>query len=794
MGHASDHRDDGPRAPLSRAWDGVLRWLRVLWVCRASAASALAGLVLFTLAGPARDLFMESQPYGLYWTGFFAMVLAWALIVHYAARKVLEQQAWAEPGTPLPLAGACRHALAERYRWPAAWVPRLLGLLCLAAVWLGIAGAAADLAPARRALDLPDPRRLLGFLAVVAVLYAAYVVLRRRLAEPGLRREPWPAYLHDVVTGEGGSLLSEPTPFWFFALATPEGRRRRGGGAGVRGDAVAFLLLAFLVGVWGIAVALPGLLETVTPRALFVVLMLGLPVSLLAFLSALSHALRLPVIALLVLGLFLGTGAVRDFHDLRRLDGPGTVRPGLREAMERWLRLNCRPDDPQPCRARPVILASAGGASRAAFFTATVVGDILADERVDLRRRLFAISGVSGGSVGAAFIRAALDDARPDGGAPCGRVGRAWFRHDARPTGPYTWKECLQALTAGDFLSRPFVGLAFRDLFGFPLHDLVGMADRAVLLERAFEDQYRALVGPEGSRDGGLARALGEEPAGPERWAPRLILNTTSVLDGRRSLVSDLLPFRCDGGADAPLFPTAVDLFETLGAGRSCADGAPAATGAVAALRLSSAATASARFPVISPHAVIRRRAEAAGSLGDAVDLLVDGGYFENDGLTSARQLAEAMQAVWPGFPKAVILHVTNNPTSESSGEGDVAQRSPRRQEFVDGLLAPFRTILATRDGHAAVALWTAQHASSAVEEVLSFQVYDAVAPGAKEPGCALARAPETARGGGSVDRIKDLSMSWWLSGAVQAYLDSQLCHPANRAAYGRLLTHLGIP
>ncbi|WP_050783434.1 hypothetical protein [Methylobacterium nodulans] len=430
-----------------------------------------------------------------------------------------------------------------------------------------------------------------------------------------------------------------------------------------------------------------------------------------------------------------------------------------------------------------MILASAGGASRAAFFTVSVVGDILDDGQVDLRRRLFAISGVSGGSVGAAVIRAALDDAGLDGRAPCQRVGRSWFRFHDDLTPPYSWRVCLQALTAGDFLSRPFIGLAFRDLFGFPLH-LFGMSDRAALLENAFEDQYRYLIDPDRRADSGLTRAVGEFPHGKERWVPLLALNTTSVLDGRRSIVSDLLTFWCDGSKAVPFFPAAVDLFETLGATRTCADGKPVPDASTPAVRLSSGATASARFPVISPYAGIRNRQ-------GEVDLVVDGGYFENDGLTSARQLAEAMHTVQPDLPRPVILHVTNNPTSESIGDPDVAPRSPRDPKWYDAYIAPLAALVETRDGHAAEAFKAAQE-SPVVEKVLSFQVYDVVPSRGAARACSLSRAQDLGAEGGPVERIKDLSMSWWLSGAVQAYLDSQVCNRANVDRYKDLVRLVG--
>ena len=69
---------------------------------------------------------------------------------------------------------------------------------------------------------------------------------------------------------------------------------------------------------------------------------------------------------------------------------------------------------PPPC-PRPIIIAAAGGASRAGFMMASIIGyflDMPEPERYgikglstrDVRNRIFAISGVSGGSMGAVML------------------------------------------------------------------------------------------------------------------------------------------------------------------------------------------------------------------------------------------------------------------------------------------------------------------------------------------------------------------------------------------------------
>src|SRR5208337_4918502 len=71
-------------------------------------------------------------------------------------------------------------------------------------------------------------------------------------------------------------------------------------------------------------------------------------------------------------------------------------------------------------------------------------------------------------------------------------------------------------------------------------------------------------------------------------------------------------------------------------------------------MRLSTAALLSARFPIISPAGILRAEGEQA--IGDRV---VDGGYFENSGLTSAMDVAREVRrfGVVP-----IVLWVQNGP------------------------------------------------------------------------------------------------------------------------------------
>jgi hypothetical protein len=787
----------------------IARCGRALWVCRVSAISAGLGIVLFARAAPARDLFVEVNAGALYWTMFFALVLAWALCVHYAARKALEQQAWAAGSHRLPLAPNIAKPLQEQFAIIGTWLPRLLGLACFIAVGWGIAGAETTSALMDAASGDFGPYFpvLLAATFGTAVLYLLIVIFRR------MYRTSLPV----LLKGDPDAIIAEPSPIWFlkflFSRQQREARAVRYGG--VKADGIALLIGTVVIVCFVASLIFPLVFSYLVPRAWFVPVMLGLPVFPLSIVTAFSHRLRFPIVLLLVL-VFGYLSAQAPYHNARTMvadtKGTSTRQIKINDALDRWAQSNCPPDGSggPDCARYPVIVALAGGASRASFLSATVFGDILDATRGnptfrDFGSQTFAISGVSGGSVGAAMIRSALVDADPDGSAPCKSVDALWYgfpsggvfsRFFVQHVEWNSWKTCLQSLTAGDFLSPAILGLAFRDPWGgfsgLTKDFGINSDDRAALLERAFEVRYaRLLVEPESfvSRIGamigsdqellnrsGLARPLGYAAVAP-RWTPLLLLNATSVDTGRRVIASELSPSYRDGnGQERRVFPEAYDLFEEL----PHADKID--------IPLSTAATLSARFPIISPYGGLpsddpQRPSERA----------VDGGYFENDGVTTALELALAIKELRPDM-KPVVLHVTNDPVERAgdnvSDGGKPARRgpplaTPRVSRWFESLINPVTALFGTRGGHAAQAV-EAVRAADGVKYV-RFQVFDATpqeAPGAAT-GCHL-QEPAPGSSGTSTS-IDEVSMSWWLSSAVQEYLDRQLCHPSNKEAWTKL-------
>ena len=97
-----------------------------------------------------------------------------------------------------------------------------------------------------------------------------------------------------------------------------------------------------------------------------------------------------------------------DNHDLRTVTPmKGYTRPKLSDALKEWHEHIAKK---YPGTVHPLyIVASEGGGIRAAYWTAAVLGTIQ-DEQPAFADHVFAISGVSGGSLGAAVFASLLPD------------------------------------------------------------------------------------------------------------------------------------------------------------------------------------------------------------------------------------------------------------------------------------------------------------------------------------------------------------------------------------------------
>jgi predicted acylesterase/phospholipase RssA len=405
---------------------------------------------------------------------------------------------------------------------------------------------------------------------------------------------------------------------------------------------------------------------------------------------------RVPVITLIVL-LVLVSSFFNDNHDVRVVARDEFVRPTLRQALLDW---NSRITTKYP--EQPVhplfIVATEGGGIRAAYWTTTVLGTIQ-DADPGFADHVFAISGVSGGSLGAAVFAALVADAAPQG----------------------EFAKRGQSILGQDFLSPAAAAMLYPDFIQRFLPFRILFLDRGRWLERAWENAWRNTM-----HSDRFARSFLDLWKDRRIYVPSLFLNGTSVENGNRIIASNIL-------IDTNFFEAADATAKLLPVSQHKERRRPKID-----MPLSTAAHMSARFTYVSP----------AGRFAPDGTHVVDGGYFENSGATSAldvlRQVNNEMRqnADLRGIIPQIIM-ISNNPLGVASGSRDLGMRkqelknvartaaaeAARREPgtFLEDALAPAYALLSTRDArgeYAQKAIGQAQREScEAIKAQLGIQM-----------------------------------------------------------------------
>ncbi len=823
------------------AWvsTGIWRLLRILWVCRVAVVSAIGGGLLIVLAEQARDLFADTGLYAGDWIRFFVLLFLWAWLVHGMGRRALQFDEWVpEAHRPGGLQDQDRLRLRKEFYWYAIVIPRLLGLIVFIATAAALLLTYGNLADATE-LDQAKSARaltwaLLEWTVAIGVGYLVFISfwrgLRARISNQPDKDEPLLIGAQSVLRLACLALVNKKNAPAFWAIFNSKLNKTL-----IAAAVIVTLVFAF-------ALTEPAFVADWLPRAIFVPLLLGGGVLLFGEIASLSHRYMLPLlIGFFILGGLLSLRLVH-YDDVRWV-GPGkatgikgtTHQWDLSEAIARW-RADNDCSAPKEC-PRPIVVAGAGGASRAGFFTASVVGAMIDAGAKDkdlgnIRKRIFALSTVSGSSAGAVMMRAAWMDAlankKPDQ-PPCTANTEAWFRNGAQPASgkdgeASPWRDCFQKLMAGDFLSPVFVGLTYRDIFplGNPFNKEGWGEDRSGLLEQSFERWYRHITGGKKASCGrddntGLCRRLGHLPDRADAnqagdWIPLLFINGTSVDSGRRIIVSDvrigcILPKKDPQEKDRRFLEFAYDYREMrdpdVRKNEQCSPELNDPPGEDIDMRLSTVALMSARFPVISTQGVIR------DVKGKIVDSVVDGGYFENEGLATAADIVRELQI--DGL-HPVVIRIMNEPDpkidvesdrkSGDAGKTDDTARAeaearslssrvirdgetelarpplPKAGErsFFDVYTSIGRALYATSSGHEDGHLAYLRETLKGPLVRIGVDGVDPPQPTSSASRAALAafcRSPVTQR-----TAMTFVSMSWWMSQPVQAYLDAQLCRP----------------
>jgi hypothetical protein len=310
------------------------------------------------------------------------------------------------------------------------------------------------------------------------------------------------------------------------------------------------------------------------------------------------------------------------------------------------------------------IVATEGGGIRAAYWTAIVLGEIQ-DTNPNFAPHLFAISGVSGGSLGAVVFDALL--AEPNRGA-------------------FKFKDKAHAILGQDFLSPTLAAMLYPDLLQRFLPFPVPLFDRGRALEKSWETAWYDVMGND--RFGKSFVDLW--PTGPHEWMPALVLNGTSVEKGNRIITSNL---RVTNN-----FLDAEDAAQKL-AGHHLP-----ATEAACHIPLSTAVHMSYRVFPFSP----------AGRFPDG-SRIVDGGYFDNSAATTALEIVTRIKdrCALPGHEiknvDVKVIMISNDPRKESlmiaPAKPGPTPVGPERTEsetvnghFMSEITSPLFTMMNTRN------------------------------------------------------------------------------------------------
>ncbi|HEX8605328.1 MAG TPA: hypothetical protein VF774_21970, partial [Pseudoduganella sp.] len=363
----------------------------------------------------------------------------------------------------------------------ARWLPRLLGLLGVVPITVFFV------------IATPSPRYWLAP-AATATAFLAFVVFRRHLpgAHAGWTRHDDDPYARFDKLSRGAvvTVLAMFAISFAVLLATVIGRETAARAIG----SPALVLIA--LGSWTL---FGSVVMTYLPR------------------SAGG-----PSLALLPFALALALSFVNENHFVAG-DGVAAVqgrRPAFPDDLEAW---NAARGGRGGRGGDPIYLvAAAGGASRSAYWTGVVLTNLENHARLhgrEFARNVYAVSGVSGGSLGLAAFVAALaaeQDAARDGGGPLA----------PRPTD----------FLARDFLSPAVGQMLYSDLIARFLPLPCTACDRSRGLEEAWARDWQRHSPAQGGWFAQPLRAAGRAASA----VPRMIFNTTTVGDGRLVVQSDL--------------------------------------------------------------------------------------------------------------------------------------------------------------------------------------------------------------------------------------------------------------
>jgi len=273
------------------------------------------------------------------------------------------------------------------------------------------------------------------------------------------------------------------------------------------------------------------------------------------------------------------------------------------------------------------IIAARGGGIYAAAQEAIFLSR-MQDQCPNFAQHIFAISSVSGGSIGAALfdslVRAHVTNNQWE---PC--------QFGTSETGPM--EQRVRSFLKTDFLSPVVAAAFFPDFLQRFLPFPIATTDRGQALSRGLEKAWRDTE-PNGDN---LFQQMFLDHWEPTSAVPALFFNTTEVDKGRRVVISPfpIAPLQNPGYSAQVWFYQTEEMIKSAYLTdeelKKAIRFGPPRIPVTKDVKLSDAAGMSARFPWIMPAATIDRNGKLMR--------LVDGGYFDNSGIETALDLIEKL-------------------------------------------------------------------------------------------------------------------------------------------------------
>ncbi|NVO12377.1 MAG: patatin-like phospholipase family protein [Bacteroidales bacterium] len=334
------------------------------------------------------------------------------------------------------------------------------------------------------------------------------------------------------------------------------------------------------------------------------------------------------VLMLVVVILIFAFSFINNNHTLRTIDTPSKTET-ITSSVKKWV--NQLPADSGKIKTL-YIACGEGGGIRAAYWTASILAS-LTDSMPKFSKHLFALSTVSGGSLGATAYNSILkfNDKKNNLTAQ------------------------VRKFIGEDYLSPVTAAFLFPDAFQRFLFFPFGPFDRARYLEQSWEIGWaKNFPGTMNPFSSGMQKLYANNS-----MLPNLFINSAHTESGRRSVVSNLSWDENEWRSN--------NINKLIGKD----------------MPLSTATLLSARFPILTPGAKI------IDSLNNYWGTLVDGGYYDNYGTVTAANLYYDIRKVYkPSQLKIVVLMILN---------GDSVPENPKPIKCAYELLTVPTTFLNAR-------------------------------------------------------------------------------------------------